>query len=103
MNAVKMWMAVIMYALIHLDHTYAIAVLAIDFPWITKLAMVNLIVAQSVVKDLYISHAQYKQMLMNVLREFTDVSTIVATLMVPMRVVVLLVIVLIVMAILAMV
>ena len=106
MNAVKIWIAVIIYALIHLDHTYAAAVLAIDFPWITKLAMV--IVTQCAY---YSSHRDCiitmlntcKQILMNVLRELTGVSTIVATLMAPMLVGVLLVIELIVTAILAMV
>ena len=40
MNAMKTLIAVIIYAPIHLDHTYAAAMLAIDFPWITKLATV---------------------------------------------------------------
>ena len=40
MNAMRMWMAVIKYALTHLDPTYVVAVLATDSPWIIEPAMV---------------------------------------------------------------
>ena len=103
MNAVKIWIAVIIYALIHLDHTYAAAALAIDFPWITKLATV-IVTCYSSYRDCIITMLNTcKQILMNVLRELTGVSIIVAILMAPMLVGVLLVIELIVTAILAMV
>ena len=98
MNAVRMWMAVIKYVLIHLDHMYVVAALVTDLLWIVEFAMVT-----CVHLSVRISYVCHKQILMNVLRKFTDVSTTAAIQMALMPVVVLSAIALTVMGILAMV